>query len=60
VGKREIIDVGNSNNTYRRSRRRRVAVITITSNIKRESVSSSTQNKLKRNNGKEIRTRLRR
>jgi len=60
VGERGIIDVGNNNNTYRRLRRRRAAAITTAPNIKRESVGLSTQNKLKRNNGRGIRTKLRR
>ncbi len=57
--KREIIDEGNSNNTYKRPKRRRAAAITTAPNIRRESINSSTQNKLKRNNEKEIRIRSR-
>jgi len=60
VGKRGIIDVGNSNNIYICLRKRRAAAITITSGIRRESVGLSTQNKLKRNGGRGIRTRSRR
>jgi len=60
VGERGIIDVGNSNNIYKRLRRRRAAAITITFDIKRESVDSSIQNKPKRNSGRGIRIRSRR
>jgi len=60
VGEKRIIDVGNSNNTYKRPKRRRAAAIIIISDIRRESVGSSTQNKLKRNSGRGIRIRSRR
>ena len=52
--------MGNSNNIYICLRKRRAAAITITSGIRRESVGLSTQNKLKRNGGRGIRTRSRR
>jgi len=42
VGERGIIDVGNSNNTHRRLKRRRAAAITIIPGIRRESVGSNT------------------
>jgi len=48
VGERGIIDAGNSNNIYRRLRRRRAAAIVTVFGIRRESVGLSTQNKLKK------------
>ncbi len=59
MGERGIIDVGNSNNIYKRLKKRRAAAITIIFNIRRESVGSSTQNKFKKNNRKGIRIRSR-
>jgi len=52
--------VGNSNNTHKRLRRRKAAAITTAPDIRRKNVGLNTQNKLKRNNEKEIRIRSRR